>query len=316
MPSTVRDVFRAASLEPVEVTAWGCPPKTSAAGVYVVSLARNADALDSIEHCPISAAAVDGLLALRPDLQVDGQRPAAAALASRLAALWHPPETVVYIGLAGTSLRRRVTDYYRTPLGARAPHAGGWPLKVLEILSQLSVHVAPCDDPDVAERAMVEAFLDAVDDRVAAAMPDPALPLPFGNLRHPAGRSQRHGITGARAPRESSVASPSPATPKPVPRTPDRVGCWTLNITQHDIDSGHVRVTQKPKSQLQLPEEPTQLSVRVRGVTLACHWNPRNGPDKSRSGLLRLGRQMMTDTWSAPTTAAIHRTSDGALILD
>lgn len=114
--------------------------------------------------------------------------------------MWLGDEVVVYIGLAGTSLRRRVGDYYKTPLGARPPHAGGWPLKTLSVLDQLRVHFAPCADPDDAEHAMLEAFQNAVSAGSRAALHDPTSPLPFANLEWGPGQRKRHGITGAREP--------------------------------------------------------------------------------------------------------------------
>lgn len=49
-------------------------------------------------------------------------------------------------------------QYYNTPLGARKPHAGGWPLKTLENLDELCVHYAACVSVDVAERTMLGPF--------------------------------------------------------------------------------------------------------------------------------------------------------------
>lgn len=72
----------------------------------------------------------------------------------RFRAFWPGDEVVAYIGLAGTSLRKRVGRYYRTPLGARRPHAGGWWLKTLTVLDDLWVHYAATHDGGVAEVAM------------------------------------------------------------------------------------------------------------------------------------------------------------------
>jgi hypothetical protein len=66
-----------------------------------------------------------------------------------------------------------VGDYYKTPLGARRPHAGGWPLKTLSILSELCVHYAPCADPNAAELTMLDAFIGGVSASSRAALRDP-----------------------------------------------------------------------------------------------------------------------------------------------
>ena len=73
----------------------------------------------------IDASAIRRLLLVRPEAEVDGLPASEASLTSRLSSMWLSSEPVVYVGLAGTSLAKRVGQYYRTPLGARSPHAGG-----------------------------------------------------------------------------------------------------------------------------------------------------------------------------------------------
>lgn len=201
MPTTVSQLFAAAGLEPTGVVRWGTPIPIAAPGVYAVSVTDDAYGLDAaVANCPLSVTALQELLTVRPELRIDGQRPDAEALRARLALSWLPDEVIAYVGLAGTSLTRRVGDYYTTPLGARRPHAGGWPLKTLANLSQLAVFYAPCNDVDSAERAMLSAFITNVSSTTRAALGDPELPLPFANLVLPGGPRKRHGITGAREP--------------------------------------------------------------------------------------------------------------------
>ncbi|OBJ58247.1 hypothetical protein A9W95_11905 [Mycobacterium sp. 1423905.2] len=138
------------------------------------------------------------LLDARHELLLDGQRPSRDQLAERIASMWLPDETVLYVGLAGTSVAERVRQYYNTPLGARKPHAGGWPLKTLVDLDEVWVHYAACASVDVAERTMLDAFLDGVSASARATACDPELPLPFANLTVPRGARKRHGISGAR----------------------------------------------------------------------------------------------------------------------
>jgi hypothetical protein len=144
-------------------------------------------------------AAVGELLAVRRELTLDGARPSAGALAERIASFWLPDETIVYIGLARTSLRTRVRDYYKTPLGARRPHAGGWFIKSLANVNELLVHFAPADDTRAAENAMLGSFCSRVSEATLAALRDPAHPFPFANLERPAGVRKAHGLRGVRA---------------------------------------------------------------------------------------------------------------------
>lgn len=138
------------------------------------------------------------LLEVRPEMRLDGRRPSPDDLAARLAAFWLPDETVVYIGLAGTSVRRRLSAYYRTPLGARRPHSGGWFLKMLAGLDSFYVHVASAPEPKRAEAEMLRFFCSQVSAASKQRLHDPEHPFPFANLEWPPGTRKRHGITGAR----------------------------------------------------------------------------------------------------------------------
>jgi hypothetical protein len=143
VPSTVTDIFAAANASPAGVVRWGTPPAApidrtaSATGIYVIALTDELDSrAGALVAPPISEAAIEELLAVRPELTLDQCRPTREQLLQRLAGFWFPDEVVVYIGLAGPRKNRpvqgevtkRVGEYYGTPLGASGPHAGGWPL--------------------------------------------------------------------------------------------------------------------------------------------------------------------------------------------
>jgi hypothetical protein len=153
--------------------------------------------------------AVDQLLAVRPELTLDGARPTREQLIERLAAFWFPDEVVVYIGLAGArknrpgqgELAKRVCEYYNTPLGANGPHAGGWPLKTLACLDDLYVHYAYCDRVGEAEHDCIEHFANHTSERARLDLRDAVRIMPFANLEFPKGNSKNHGVRGARAPK-------------------------------------------------------------------------------------------------------------------
>jgi hypothetical protein len=200
VPSSVSDVFAVADLRPLRAVPWGLPVNLQSPGVYVVSLIGQDDAsTGALAECPISMALTESLLRVRPELRVDGLRPSAEELAARLSALWLPDEVILYIGQTSNQVAKRVAQYYRTALGARSPHAGGWPLKLLSILNQLYVHCAPAEDFRGAEATMLTHFVGHASDDGRRDLRDPAHPLPFANLEG-AGRRKLHGIIGARAP--------------------------------------------------------------------------------------------------------------------
>lgn len=373
MPSTVADIFTAAGASSAGVVCWATRParpapsprssltadaldaQSPATGIYVVALTDDQHSLDAPvagtgatgDPAPISRSAVDELLAVRPELTLDGARPTPQQLAARLAEFWWPDEVVVYIGLAGPrakapragELANRVAEYYSTPLGANGPHAGGWPLKTLACLSELYVHYAYCDEVNKAEDACIGHFARHVSAETLAGLRDRVRVMPFANLEFPKGNAKNHGIRGARAPKrkrtagatttrraahgavpEASAATAAAATAdanagaptsvhpsaapaaRATPHAPSpgsRAGAGaststphhrSLRVTAKDIAAGQVRIGRGATKTI-LPRESAPVRVRLHGRDLGeCLWNPRYGPDKERSGILRVGR--------------------------
>jgi hypothetical protein len=226
MPSTVADLFAAAHVEagPDSPVRWNEPVPEDGSGVYVIAL--DEDVHSFAEHLPVAPldeGRVAELLRVREaELRIDGEPPSAAELEDRLRQLWLGDESILYVGLAGASLRHRVGAYYRTPLGARRPHAGGWPLKTLKEDVPLWVHFAACDEPGTAEHVMLDAFMRQASPALDVALVE-GRPLPFANLEWGKGQAKEHGITGAREPRRPrSAASPAGDDPsaESVPGSP------------------------------------------------------------------------------------------------
>jgi len=199
LPSTINDIFAAVGLTPAGAVRWDTPIPAASPGVYAVSLSNDPAATpQSNIQCLIDPNAIQQWLNVCPALSLDGQRPVVAALSKRIAEFWLPDEHIVYIGLAGTNLRSRVHQYYRTPIGARKPHAGGYFLKAIRNLSDLFVHYAPTGDPSGCEQKMLQAFCKNVSATTKSILRDPGRPFPFANLEHPPGTRKAHGLKGTR----------------------------------------------------------------------------------------------------------------------
>lgn len=65
----------------------------------------------------------------------------------------------------------------------------------------------------------------------------------------------------------------------------------TQRITAKDIERGQIRFP-GPSKRL-FPDAPGDVEVELKGIPLTGRWNPRNGPDRDRSGVLRVGRQIL-----------------------
>lgn len=215
MPSTAADVFAAAQVNAAGVVRWGepvgLPPARgkSSTGIYVVALTDAVNRVDrTLATAPILSAALTTLLRRRPELAMDGARPTARQLATRLGEFWFPDETILYIGLADARGRRRagghlayrVHEYAKTRIGAESPHAGGWPLKTLACLGDAYVHYAYSDNVGSAERDCLQHFADQVSPSTRELLRDSVRVMPFANLEFPKGTRKAHGIERARGP--------------------------------------------------------------------------------------------------------------------
>ena len=170
---------------------WGDRVPSPAPGVYVVATP------EPMTEPPIDTTTLRAWVDRLPAMRVDGRVPTVESLHARLREFWIPGETVVYIGLAGTSLATRVGHFYRTPLGDRAPHAGGHWLKTLDGLDDFTITWAETTTPDEHEDALLRAFADALPGPVAARLPAGPV-LPFANLETGGKVRKAHGITGSR----------------------------------------------------------------------------------------------------------------------
>jgi hypothetical protein len=218
MPTTIAEAFATVRLvEGIVSVRWGTKPATSEPGVYIVSLTESLDTYDGkLMEAPLAVAEFQRWLDVRPKLTVDGIRPTVEQLMDRVRRFWIPDEVILYIGLA-TSLSTRLQAFYRTPIGARSPHSGGYFLKLLSNLNQLLVHYVRCPDSKLAEDGMLRRFCEHVSQDSRRRLKDPVHPFPFANLEWPSGTRKAHGIRGAREAQKkiSTSGMPSPKVNDP-----------------------------------------------------------------------------------------------------
>lgn len=317
MPTTAAEVFSAARLTAEGVLRWGARPPTRASGVYVVALT---DSLDSVEGvfaaAPLDAEVFETWLAARPELTLDGTRPSVEQLMTRIQGFWLPDEAIVYVGLA-TSLSSRLDQYYKTPIGARRPHAGGYFLKLLANLDRLWVHYVTCSDPEAAESAMLKRFCENVSEDTKRSLVDPAHPFPFGNLEWPRGVRKAHGIVGAREPRVQQAASDHspPYALAPALRPAGRGSFSTQRVTATDLRAGRIRIPSSGSASTKtlFPSQKAPLRVTLKGRSVDASWDPRMGPDKERSGVLTVGPSLRELV--AENEVLVVREEDGILVM-
>jgi hypothetical protein len=325
MPSTVSDVFAAADLEPAGVVRWRTPVPESAPGVYIVALTDDLDSTAAARPAaPLARAALEQLLAVRPELRMNLAQPDADDIIERLGGFWPGDEVVLYIGLAGQPLRTRVGQYYKTPLGARRPHAGGWWLKTLAVLDELWVHWSPTPDYARAEKRMLQAFSRVVSPASRAALLDDQRVMPFANLRGHDDRIKEHRISGATGdlPGRTAAAAVVPAArsgasvrrraPAQSAQLSGPADTPSQRITAKDYEAGRIRLPAKSKHLL--PTERADVAVNLRGQTLRARWDPRMGPPE-RSGVLGFGRGKLDGLVGVDETLEVNGLADNAVEL-
>lgn len=198
VPTSVSELLKNAGLELAGRVNWGQQIRDDKPGIYIVSLSLLPDDKESalLAEAPIDLNIVRKWITDVPTLRLDGSRPTPGALRERLAKFWLPDEMVVYIGKAGTSVKKRVGQYYRTPLGDPKPHAGGHWIKTLTVLNKLSVFWSLTSAPKSKEDDLIGYFVQNVSQRTKELLFDPDNPFPFANIEYPKGNSKNHGLTG------------------------------------------------------------------------------------------------------------------------
>ena len=203
------DLLRAVGLLPDGPVLWGRPLTTRAAGVYLVESGTAATT------APIDLARIGKWIERLPAMRLDGTAPSSRSVAARLASLWLPRETVLYVGATNGSLGGRVLALAHHVLGDRRPHADGQWLHTLVGLERARIWWAETDAPEEYLDALLDAFAAGAADRAAGpggmidGRPADALYLPWANTRRPTGERQAHGLTGTVPP---DTAVPAPPT--------------------------------------------------------------------------------------------------------
>ncbi|MDP9983603.1 hypothetical protein J2W14_003024 [Pseudarthrobacter oxydans] len=173
---------------------------------------------------PLSSRAFEELLDVCPFLEVDDRSATLHSFGSRLKQFWLPDEPILYIGKAGTSLSARTRAHYSTKIGATGPHAGGWWLKMLTALPELTVHYARHSNPGAAEDALIDQFARQLSHASRSNLLDGNRVGPFANVRIPGlGRIRSY----LRIPARSKYAFPAiPTTLTMFVRGEKRAASW------------------------------------------------------------------------------------------
>jgi hypothetical protein len=139
------------------------------------------------------------------------------------------------------------------------------------------------------------------------------LPTPTADASHPATAEPAEETNPSDA--TSAMASVSVPESSLTRGTTQEVGgdkSTTQMVTQADLDAGQIRVPSRSKHHF--PADQAQLNVIVEDVELTATWDPRMGPDRERSGVLRFGAANLQGLVFLGTPLRITQ-SDGSPLL-
>ena len=191
MPTTIVSIAASLKVFVHGPVSWGSCIPSSRSGVYII-------AVRSPVIGPVfDTNAIDDWIRTTPRLTLSGKNHSsicAQDLCAEMLKFWIPDEMIVYVGRAKV-LKRRIYQFYGTPLGARRPHKGGYWIKTLASLCSLDIYWIESQNEKVLEKDVVEFFSRNV---------TPAFKnhnifrlneyLPFANLQMPGGGNKKHKI--------------------------------------------------------------------------------------------------------------------------
>lgn len=194
MPITVKELFDSVGREIMGQVKWNEKIECNLSGVYCVSISNRVDMVETIEKTPVSLKVVEEWIKYVPNMRIDDNIPTVEAVVQRLNKFWLPNETILYIGKAGTSLRQRVNQYYKTKLGDRHPHAGGHWIKTLDNLNELNIFWTTSEEIDAEEleQELMRKFVASINYK--SELYDGEHSFPFANIEYPKGNRKNHGI--------------------------------------------------------------------------------------------------------------------------
>lgn len=196
MPSTINKLFKSVGIESFCKVKWGEKIYAKFKGVYIVSLSEDPTKnIGLLQKSPIDNDMIEFWIKKVKAIELDGINPPNPNdLKRRLSEFWMPDENIIYIGKTDATLKKRISQYYRTELGNDSPHSGGQWIKTLVNLNNLHIYFGESTDPKNTEDKLLEIFSYKVSKKTLSLIRDPEIPIPFANLKNHQGKIKNHGI--------------------------------------------------------------------------------------------------------------------------
>jgi TDG/mug DNA glycosylase family protein len=98
-----------------------------------------------------------------------------------------------------------------------------------------------------------------------------------------------------------------------IPNAPQVV--TSQRVTEADLEAGIIRLPRIAKSLLP-SEKSEEVSITLRGTPLTASYDPKRGPDRERSGVLRIGRAHLSRLVKAGDRLRVSKGPNGRVRLD
>ncbi|OIQ21193.1 hypothetical protein [Lacinutrix sp. MedPE-SW] len=198
MAVSVAELFEEFRLKPKGSFSWNHPLDANYNGVYVLALTSNPN--DKEPH-PFNFEICDDTfsywLSQATDLQINGEKVTKKEQVKQyLKQFWNPNENILYIGESSSPtnpLQKRIKQFYSHKVGQKGPHTGGYWLKLLSCLNNVSVYYAQAQNPREVEFKMLMKFVELSTGKSFYEIENFANYLPFANVKLDV--SKKHFLT-------------------------------------------------------------------------------------------------------------------------
>lgn len=198
MAVSVAKLFEEFGLQYKGAFNWNHPLDAKYNGVYVLALTTNPN--DEQPH-QYSFEICDDTFSYwinqATELQIDGDKVTnKKQVEEYLMQFWNPNENILYIGESSSitnPLQKRVKQFYTHKVGQKGPHTGGYWLKLLNCLNNVSVYFAQARNPREVEFKMLMKFVELSTGKSFYEIENFANHLPFANVKIDV--SKKHSLT-------------------------------------------------------------------------------------------------------------------------
>jgi len=157
-------------------------------GVYIITLTDNPKSKKSnkIEFniCP---EAFKFWLSQAKDLQIEGKKvQQISQVKNYLSQFWKINENILYIGESSSKtnpLQKRINQFYIHKVGQKGPHTGGYWLKLLSCLKDVSIYYAQVPNPRETEFKLLMKFVEKNGGKSFYELDNFSNYFPFANLK-------------------------------------------------------------------------------------------------------------------------------------